>query len=76
MASDDDAKRSFREIVEQSLRDGNGIPDFPSDTPLSNLAMAYHEAVGEFEKQGFPRGEALFLVSAMFCNNPGLGPAH
>lgn len=74
MASED--SQPFRERVEAALAKGMPIPDFPDVSPLAGLAMAQHEAVSEFEKVDFSRGEALFLVAAMFAGNPGQGPAH
>lgn len=74
MADDDD--RPFKERVEAALAKGLPIPDFPDVSPLFGLAMAQNEAVGEFEKAGFTRGEALYLCAAMFNGNPGQGPAH
>lgn len=74
MASKDD--QPFRERVEAALASGLPIPDFPESSPLAGLAMAQNEAVGEFEKAEFTRGEALYLVAAMFAGNPGQGPAH
>lgn len=77
MASDDgDKEKSFQKRVEEALASGMPISDFPDASPLAGLTMAYAEAVEEFEKRDFSRGEALYLTSAMFCNNPGLGPAH
>ena len=67
---------SFRKKVEDALAEGLPIPDFPDVSPLAGIAMAQHEATGEFEKAGFSRGEAIFLVAAMFTGNPGQGPAH
>lgn len=71
-----DDKRPFRERVEEALAKGMPIPDFPDVSPLAGVAMAQNEAVSEFEKAGFTRGESLFLVAAMFSGNPGQGPAH
>lgn len=73
-----DEEKSFQQRVEEALAAGLPMPDFPDGggTPLANLAAAQHEAVNEWEKAGFPRGEALYLVAAMFSNNPGLGPSH
>lgn len=76
MPSDEDPKLSFQKRVEEALAAGLEIPDFPEASPLAALAMGYNEAVNEFEKAGFTRGEALCLTSGMFCNNPGLGPVH
>lgn len=74
--ADRDKEKSFQERVQEALAAGLPIPDFPDVSPLAGLAMAQNEAVGEFEKAGFARGEALYLCAAMFCNNPGLGPCH
>lgn len=74
--AESDKEKSFRERVEEALASGLPIPDFPQTTALSDLATAYNEAVSEFEKTGFTRNEALYLVSAMFNSNPGLGPCH
>lgn len=74
MASED--SQPFRERVEAALASGMPIPDFPESSPLAGLALAQNEATDEFEKAGFARGEALFLVAAMFAGNPGQGPAH
>lgn len=66
----------FRKRVEEALAKGAPIPDFPEVNPLKGLAMTENEAVKTWEEEGFSRGEALYLVAAMFCGNPGQGPVH
>jgi hypothetical protein len=65
----------YEEEVRKALAEGRSIPPFPDMSPLAGLAMAQHEAVTEWVKAGFSRGEALYMVAASFCGNPGASPA-
>lgn len=67
-------EEKFQERVQKALSEGVNFPEIPNASPLMGLTMAYNEAVNCFVNSGFKRNEAVWLTSAMFCGNPGLGP--
>ena len=43
-------------------------------TEADSLALSQNEAVNTWEKAGFSRREALYMVAAVFAGHPGMAP--